>query len=72
MCVAVPSRIVDIEGDTATIDVEGIRRKTSLLLLEDARVGDYVIVHAGYAIHTIDQTEALETLRILREALGKE
>ena len=55
MCVAVPSRIIEVEGTTATIDVEGVRRRTSLLLLENAKVGDYVIVHAGYAIHIIDQ-----------------
>jgi hydrogenase expression/formation protein HypC len=72
MCLAIPSRIVEIENDIATIDVEGVRRKTSLALLENPKVGDYVIVHAGFAIHTIDEEEARETLRILREALEKE
>ncbi len=72
MCLAIPSRIVEIENDIATIDVEGVRKKTSLLLLENPKVGDYVIIHAGFAIHTIDEEEARETLRILREALGKE
>lgn len=69
MCLAVPSRIVEIKGDVATIDVEGVKRSTSLLLLESPKVGDYVIVHAGFAIHTIDEAEAQETLKILREAL---
>jgi hydrogenase expression/formation protein HypC len=70
MCLAIPSRIVRIEDGMAVIDVEGVRREASLLLLEDPKVGDYVIVHAGFAIHTIDEEQARETLRILREALA--
>ena len=54
----------------ATIDVEGVQRKASLLLLEDAQVGDYVIVHAGFAIHKLDEAAARETLDLLREALA--
>jgi hydrogenase expression/formation protein HypC len=50
-----------------TIDVEGTQRQVSLLLQEDAKVGDYVIVHAGFAIQKIDEEEALETLRFLRQ-----
>jgi hydrogenase expression/formation protein HypC len=54
----------------ATIDVEGVQRKASLLLLEDAQVGDYVIVHAGFAINKLDEAAARETLDLLREALA--
>jgi len=54
----------------ATIDVEGVRREASLLLLEDARVGDYVIVHAGFAIQKLDESAAQETLDLLREAIA--
>ena len=54
----------------ATIDVEGVRREASLLLLEDARVGDYVIVHAGFAIQKLDEAAAQETLDLLREAIA--
>ncbi|MDD2603468.1 MAG: HypC/HybG/HupF family hydrogenase formation chaperone [Desulfobacterales bacterium] len=68
MCLAIPSRITKIENQMAVIDVDGVRREASLLLLEDARVGDYVIVHAGFAIQTIDEQTALESLRLLREA----
>ena len=68
MCLAIPSRIVKIEDGMASIDVDGVQRKTSLLLLEDAAVGDYVLVHAGFAIKKIDETAALETLQILKEA----
>ncbi|RJR54345.1 MAG: HypC/HybG/HupF family hydrogenase formation chaperone [Desulfobacteraceae bacterium] len=72
MCLAIPSRIMEIHNGMAVIDVEGIRREASLLLLEDPKVGDYVIVHAGFAIHTIDEAEAKETLALLREALAAE
>jgi hydrogenase expression/formation protein HypC len=54
----------------ATIDVEGIRREASLLLLEGAQVGDYVIVHAGFAIQKLDEAAARETLDLLREAIA--
>ena len=68
MCLAIPSKIVKIENGLATIDVDGVQRKTSLLLVEDAGVGDYVIVHAGFALHKIDEMDAMESLRILKEA----
>jgi hydrogenase expression/formation protein HypC len=68
MCLAIPSKIVKIENNTAIIDVDGVRREASLLLLEAPKVGDYVIVHAGFAIHTIDETDAMESLKLLREA----
>lgn len=67
MCLAIPSKIVKIEDSLATIDVDGVKRIVSILLLEDARVGDYVIVHAGFAIHKIDETAARESLELLRE-----
>jgi len=53
-----------------TIDMEGTQREVSLLLLEDAKIGDYVIVHAGFAIHKIDETEAKESLKVLRELVS--
>jgi hydrogenase expression/formation protein HypC len=52
----------------ALIDVDGVRRECSLLLVEDAQVGDYVIVHAGFAISKLDEAAALETLALLKEA----
>jgi hydrogenase expression/formation protein HypC len=68
MCLAIPSKIVAINDNIAILDVDGVRREASLLLQEDARVGDYVIVHAGFVIHKIDETAAMQTLEILREA----
>jgi hydrogenase expression/formation protein HypC len=68
MCLAIPSKIVKIENGMGIIDVDGVQRRTSLLLIEDATVGDYVIVHAGFALHKIDEVAAMESLRILKEA----
>ena len=67
MCLAIPAKIVKIENGMGTIDMDGTRREVSLLLQEDAGVGDYVIVHAGFAIHRVDEEEALESLKFLRE-----
>jgi hydrogenase expression/formation protein HypC len=68
MCLAIPSRITEIKKNMATIDVDGVKREASLLLLEDVKVGEYVIVHAGFAIQKIDESAAQETLGFLREA----
>jgi hydrogenase expression/formation protein HypC len=68
MCLAIPSKIIQVEDNIATIDVDGVRRSASVLLLDDVRVGDYVIVHAGFAIHRIDEESAMESLKMLREA----
>lgn len=70
MCLAIPSKITRIQNNMATIDVEGVQREASLMLLEDAQVGDYVIVHAGFAIKKLDETAARETLNLLREAVA--
>jgi len=70
MCLAIPARITRIDNQMATIDMEGALREVSLLLLEDARIGDYVIVHAGFAIHKIDEAAAMESLKLLREMVS--
>ena len=70
MCLAVPARITDIRGTDATVDMGGVTRETSLLLVPDARLGDYVLIHAGFAIQTLDEAEAQETLRLLAEMLA--
>jgi len=70
MCLAIPAKITKIENSMGTIDMEGIQREVSLLLLEDAKIGDYVIVHAGFAIHKIDEAEAKESLKVLRELVA--
>lgn len=68
MCIAIPSRIVTIGGTTATVDVYGARREVSLLLLpEEAKIDDYVLVHAGFAIQKIDSDTAAEALMLIKE-----
>jgi hydrogenase expression/formation protein HypC len=71
MCLAIPSRIVKIKDQMAVIDVDGVTREASLLLLEDPRVGDYVIVHAGFALHKIDEETARESLALLRDVADR-
>ncbi|MFP4212905.1 MAG: HypC/HybG/HupF family hydrogenase formation chaperone [Desulfohalobiaceae bacterium] len=72
MCIAVPVRITSIEGDTAwcSPDREGTRIQASLFLLdEEVQVGDYVLLHAGLALHRLEPEEAEETLRLMQEML---
>jgi len=71
MCLAVPARIVEIDKQMATVEIGGSRREASLVLLPDASMGDYVLLHAGFAISRIDEAEALETLRLFRAMLGE-
>ena len=70
MCLAIPSKIIRIDGDMGTVDVDGVKRDVSLLMIEEPRLGEYVIVHAGFAIHRIDETVAMESLQILKETLA--
>jgi hydrogenase expression/formation protein HypC len=73
MCLAIPSKVVEIRDKMATIDVSGVRRDVSLLLLpEEAAVGDYVLVHAGFAIQRIDPEAAEEAMKLIREIAEKE
>ncbi len=67
MCLAIPVRIKSIDGTDAEVEIGGTTRKTSLMLTPEARVGDYVLLHAGYAINILDQAEAEETLAIFAE-----
>lgn len=67
MCLAIPALIKSIEGQQAVADIEGVTRDISIQLTPDAKVGDYVLLHTGYAINIIDAAEAEETLKLLRE-----
>jgi len=67
MCLAVPLRIISIEGTLAAVEMGGVRRDISLALTPEARVGDYVLVHTGFAITLLDEAEALETLALFDE-----
>jgi hydrogenase expression/formation protein HypC len=68
MCLAIPAEIIDIQEDMATVRVGEALRKASLMLLPDpAELGEFVIVHAGFALHKVDPNEARESIRLLRE-----
>lgn len=67
MCLAIPMRIESIEGTQAWVDMGGVRREVSLVLTPEARVGDYVLIHTGFAISVLDEQEAQETLALFAE-----
>ena len=67
MCLAIPVLIKSIEDKEAEVEIGGITRRISLWLTPEARVGDYALVHTGYAINILDQEQAEETLRLLKE-----
>ncbi len=64
MCLAVPTRIKHIDGEMAEVELDGVCRMVSLAMVPDAQTGNYVLVHAGYAITLVDEDEALETLQL--------
>ncbi len=72
MCVAIPGRVKSIEGVTAEVEVGGITRQVNVQLTPEVKEDDYVLVHAGFSIHIIEEQEALETLKILSELAGLE
>jgi len=67
MCLAIPALVKSIEGQEAEAELGGISRKISIFLTPEVKVGDYVLLHTGYAINVIDEEEAMETLELLAE-----
>ncbi len=68
MCLAIPGKIEQLlDNDMAMVSVGGVRKQVSLSLLDDIQVGDYVIVHVGYALQKLDEQEAAETLKLFAE-----
>lgn len=67
MCLAVPVQVTSRQGDEAEVEIGGVKRHVSLALTPEARVGDYVLLHTGYAIGVVDEAEARETLKIFEE-----
>jgi hydrogenase expression/formation protein HypC len=69
MCLAIPVRVVELCGEsTAIVDLDGVRKEISLALVDDVQVGDYVIVHVGYALQKLDPAEAERTLALFAES----
>ncbi len=71
MCLSIPSEVIEIdENNTATVDTMGIKRKVSLdLIAETVNIGDYILVHVGFAMSKIDKEDALESLKIYRKMI---
>jgi hydrogenase expression/formation protein HypC len=70
MCLAIPGKIVefvDVENQIAKVEVGGVKRNVNIGMLDDTRIGDYVLIHVGFAMSKIDEKEAEETLRLLQE-----
>ena len=66
MCLAVPMKVLSLEKEFATVELSGVKRKVNIQMLPHTRVGDYIIVHAGFAIQKLDEKEARETLKIFK------
>ena len=67
MCLAIPVKVVSIDGDEAEAEIGGVRRRVNIAFTPEAKVGDYVLLHTGYAIGVVDEAEAEETLKLLEE-----
>ena len=67
MCLSIPAKIVSINGNMAEVSVGGTIFKAGLQMIENAKVGDYILLHAGFAIQKISEEEAVETLRLFEE-----
>ena len=67
MCLAIPGKVISIDGVEGTVDFGGVTQKVRIDLIQDLEVGDYVIVHTGFAIERLEEEDALETLRLWEE-----
>ncbi|NQU87542.1 MAG: HypC/HybG/HupF family hydrogenase formation chaperone [Mariniphaga sp.] len=67
MCLSIPAKVISIEGDKAKVRLGGAEINAALHLLEDVKVGDYILLHSGFAIQKIDEKEAMETIKLLNE-----
>ena len=71
MCLGVPMQVKTIADELAVCEIDGVQREASLMMLDGVQVGDYVLIHAGFAIERIDEAEAQLTLAALRAALDE-
>ena len=71
MCLGVPMQIIAIDGDVARCEVDGVQRDASLMMIEDVAIGDFVLIHAGFAIARLDPVQAEETLAAFRAVLAQ-
>ena len=67
MCLAIPAKVAKVNGTLAEVDMAGVKRQADIRFLEGIKTGDYILVHAGFAIEKIDKKEARETLKLLKD-----
>ncbi len=68
MCIAIPMNVIEINGEAGVVENNGVRREVGLQLLDKVEKGDWVLIHAGFAISKLDEKEAEETMKLLKEA----
>lgn len=67
MCLGLPAKVVSIDGNSSIVETMGVTNQISIELLDNVKVGDYVLVHAGCAIQVLDQEDALKTIELFKE-----
>ncbi len=72
MCLAIPVKVIKINGEKAIVDADGLQKEISIMLLPQIKVGDYVLLHSGFAIKRVDLEEAKETLKLVEEIINSE
>ncbi|MEI8005438.1 MAG: HypC/HybG/HupF family hydrogenase formation chaperone [Bacteroidota bacterium] len=70
MCLAIPAKVIQVKGSNALVLIGDTEYNASLLLIDDVKEGDFIMLHAGFAIQKVDEEEAIETMRLLNEVAG--
>ncbi|MFH0874650.1 MAG: HypC/HybG/HupF family hydrogenase formation chaperone [archaeon] len=71
MCYAIPAKIISIQSDTANVDYGGVTKKINLSLIDNPKLGDYILIHAGFAIEKLDKKSAEESIEIIRHDIER-
>ena len=71
MCLAVPMQIVSLDGEMAVCELDNVRREASMAMIENPKLGDYVLIHAGFAIEKLNEKEAEENLGLFRDMIAR-
>ncbi|MEI6519881.1 MAG: HypC/HybG/HupF family hydrogenase formation chaperone [bacterium] len=70
MCLAIPGKVEEIDGNVATVDIMGVKNRIAIDMVKNVQIGDYLMIHAGYAIEKIDEAEAMQTIELFHELGG--
>ena len=72
MCIGIPAKVIEISGETGKVDYQGVIRETSFIMLPEVKLGDFVILHAGFAIKRLSAEDAAQTLELIEEMIRVE